>query len=540
MYLERGFHIGLFLGMLVMSWIPQAVGASESGNPPDSINTRKIVKIQVGSQEEINELANIVAPWEVHEDYIITDVTEKVMQQIMDKGFPVEVLFESLEEFMTFYGRPLPQAGPEGLYHSYAEIKDELQELALAHPQIAKVYDIGDSWEKTWGIADRDIWAIKISDNAAQEEDEPEILFIGCHHAREWISVEVPFYLAKYLVENYDTDPLIRSYVDNGEIWIVPMVNPDGHQYSIDADRLWRKNRRNNGGGYYGVDLNRNYSYMWGGPGSSPNPWSDTYRGPASFSEPETRGIRDLALSHEFRAIMSYHSYGQLILYPWGYTYVPPPDEELLSTLSVDMADLIQEVHGKGYTPQQASDLYLASGTTDDWAYGELGAVGFTIELRPFGFPGFILPEDEIIPTWEENKPAALYLINWTQLPEILIPDIKANGSDGPITIPQGTNLSVTVALDLGSYTGMDADWWVMAVSPFGRHWYTRDRGWVRSDFPIRVYGGTLFNLSPYDVLNTTGLPIRTYAFYFGVDLLMNGSLDIDQLYYDRVDVNIE
>jgi len=126
MHGKRGFYMWVFLGILVIFWIPQAVGASESVNTPDSVNTRKIVKIQVQSQEEINELANLVAPWEVHEDYIITDVTERVLQQIMDKGFSVEILFESPEEFIPFYGRPLPQAGPEGLYHSYGEIKDEL------------------------------------------------------------------------------------------------------------------------------------------------------------------------------------------------------------------------------------------------------------------------------------------------------------------------------------------------------------------------------------------------------------------------------
>lgn len=540
MHRERGCYIWLFLGMFIVSWIPWTLQASESGFPPETLNTRKIVKIYVKSQEEINELANIVAPWEVHKDYIITDVDEEVMRQIMDRGFSVEVLFESPEGFMMFYGRPLPRAGPEGLYHSYGEIRNELQQLALAYPQIAKVYDIGDSWEKTNGIADRDILAIKISDNVAQEEDEPEVLFIGCHHAREWIAVEVPFYLAKYLVENYDTDPLIRSYVDNGEIWIVPMLNPDGHQYTIDVDRLWRKNRRNNGGGSYGVDLNRNYSYMWGGPGSSSDPRSDIYRGPAPFSEPETQAIRDLGLSHEFRAIMNYHSYGQSILYPWGYTYDPTPHDQLLRELSRDMADLIQDVHGKVYTPMQSSSQYLTSGTTNDWAYGELGTVSFTTELRPEGFPGFILPEAEIIPTWEENKSAALYLINWTQLPEILSPDIKANSSDGPLTLPQGTYLNVTIALDLGGYTGVDADWWVSVKSPLGRYWYTPQRRWVKSPAPIRVYGGPLFDLSPYEVLNTSGLPIGAYTFYFGVDLLMNGSVDFGQLHFDTVDVSIE
>ncbi len=120
------------------------------------------------------------------------------------------------------------------------------------------------------------------------------------------------------------------------------------------------------------------------------------------------------------------------------------------------------------------------------------------------------------------------------------IPDIKANSSDGPLTIPYGSNLTVTIALDSGSYDGEDADWWVAGETDFGLYWYTVDRGWVRSDPPIRVYGGPLFNLAPYDVLNAAGLPIGIYQFHFGVDLLMNGSLDFDHLHYDSVDVNIE
>ncbi len=119
-------------------------------------------------------------------------------------------------------------------------------------------------------------------------------------------------------------------------------------------------------------------------------------------------------------------------------------------------------------------------------------------------------------------------------------PDIKANGSDGPITISQGTNLAVAVALDPGSYDGEDADWWVAATSPFGLYWCTLDWGWVRSDPPIRIYGGPLFDLSSYEVLNTSGLPMGMYTLYFGVDLLMNKSFDLDQLYYDSVDVTIE
>jgi hypothetical protein len=120
------------------------------------------------------------------------------------------------------------------------------------------------------------------------------------------------------------------------------------------------------------------------------------------------------------------------------------------------------------------------------------------------------------------------------------MPDIKANGSDGPITILAGTNLTVTVALDPGGYSGKDADWWVKAKSPFGQYWYTLSRGWVRSDNPIRVYGGSLFDLSPREILNNSSLPIGPYTFYFAVDFLMNGSLDFGKLCFDRVDVTIE
>jgi carboxypeptidase T len=236
---------------------------------------------------------------------------------------------------------------------------------------------------------------------------------MGCHHAREWISVDVPFLLAKYLLEHYASDPQVANRVNAAEIWIVPMLNPDGHQYSVTTDRLWRKNRRNNGDGSYGVDLNRNYGYGWGGPGSSGDTFSEIYRGPAAFSEPETQAARDFLLAKQPRALITYHSYSQLVLYPWGHTYDPAPDKATLHAQAVALADQIRAVHGVSYTPEQGSDLYLASGETTDWLYSENRAAAFTIELRPrTAVPGFELPENEIAPTFEENLPAALYLID--------------------------------------------------------------------------------------------------------------------------------
>jgi len=302
-------------------------------------------------------------------------------------------------------GTPAPDAG---LYHTYSEINSEIHALASAYPTIAQISSIGQS------IEGRDLWAIKISDNVAQDEDEPVVVFMGAHHAREWISVETPFLTAKYLLDKYAGNAQIKNYVDSAEIWIVPMVNPDGHQYSVDSDRLWRKNRRNNGDGSYGVDLNRNYEKEWGGPGSSGDTFSETYRGPAPFSEPESQACRDFIKSVEPKALITYHSYSQLVLFPWGYTNSPAPDKALLSSLAVTLADKIKAVHGKTYTPQQSSALYLASGDTTDWLYWLLGVPAFTIELRPnSAYPGFKLPESEIQPTFEENLPAALYLIEW-------------------------------------------------------------------------------------------------------------------------------
>ena len=302
-------------------------------------------------------------------------------------------------------GTPSPDAG---LYHTYSEINTEIHALASAYPAIAKVISLGQS------IEGRELWAIKISDNAAQDEEEPTVVLTGAHHAREWISVDTPFLIAKYLLDKYDTNAQIKDYVDNAEIWIIPMVNPDGHQYSVSSDRLWRKNRRNNGDGSYGVDLNRNYAKEWGGAGSSGDTFSETYRGPAPFSEPESQACRDFLQQIEPDALISYHSYSQLVLFPWGYTNSPAPDKALLQSLANTLASKIKAVHGKTYTPEQSSSLYLASGDTTDWLYWLLGVPAFTIELRPSSmFPGFKLPESEIQPTFEENLPAALYLIEW-------------------------------------------------------------------------------------------------------------------------------
>ncbi len=162
---------------------------------------------------------------------------------------------------------------------------------------------------------DRELYWVRLSDNPTTNEDEPEVLYTGMHHAREAIGMQLLVYYMYYLLENYDTDPDVQYIVNNFELYFVPIINMDGYAYNIqnqpNGGGEWRKNRRQNDDGSYGVDINRNYGYMWGydDNGSSPYPWDDTYRGPSAFSEPETMDIRDFCNEHEFSYAINYHSY---------------------------------------------------------------------------------------------------------------------------------------------------------------------------------------------------------------------------------------
>jgi carboxypeptidase T len=302
--------------------------------------------------------------------------------------------------------------GVNGAFHSPFEMETDLRLLEEAHPDLARLSEIGRTLEG------RPIYALKISDNASVDEHEPAVLFAGCHHAREWISVEVPFLFGKYLLESYAADPAVRALVDGSEIWIVPIANPDGLQYTIDVYRYWRKNRRANADGSYGVDINRNYGYAWGfdDVGSSPQPGSDVYRGTAAFSEPETAALRGIVQAHDVRAMISFHSFGQDILYPWGFTTEPAPADAELGAVGRTMAGLIEAVHGTSYVSGQASRaLYVTNGDLIDWAYSLAGAPSYTIELSPVDIDhgGFFNDEAAIASIFEENRPAMLYLVRY-------------------------------------------------------------------------------------------------------------------------------
>lgn len=361
------------------------------------------------------------------------------------------------------------QTQPSPVYHAYdftgttniagfgvwefRSLKDDLFALAQQYPAIVQVVSLGQGHEG------REIWAIKLSDGVSTEDPiEPETLFIGGQHAREWIGVEVPFLIAQYLAQNYETNERVKRLIDNLEIWIVPMVNPDGHEYTRSDPcpmapqfpcRLWRKNRRDLGNGVFGVDLNRNWGYQWDSrAGGSRDPRSLTYRGPEPFSEPEIRAIRDLVLDprRRFKAFIDYHSFSQIIGWSWGYTFDPPiplsedmrfdppSDSVEYARIGETMSQLILSTYGQTYRACQISleCPYPAAGVSNDWFYSETGGLSFVIELRPAtGEPGFVLPADQILPTFEENLPAAIYLLEQA-LAELIVRDNPTDDGSVP------------------------------------------------------------------------------------------------------------
>lgn len=308
--------------------------------------------------------------------------------------------------------RALAEGGLNGAYHSALELETELRGLESAHPDKARVHVIGATLEG------RPLFALQVNGRLGLSPLAPSFLVVGAHHAREWISVEVPLLFGRYLLENYGTDPAVRDIVDRSDIWIVPMVNPDGLEYSIHVYRYWRKNRRANADGTFGVDINRNYGYEWGydNVGSSGTPGAEDYRGPGPFSEPETAAVRDLFQGRSFRALVSFHSFGQDILYPWGYTDVPAPGREVFAGLALKMSDLIAAVRGTVYgVGQSASFLYLTNGDLTDWALGLSGIPAFTVELPPLDVlhGGFFNAESDIQGVFGESLPALMDLARW-------------------------------------------------------------------------------------------------------------------------------
>lgn len=280
--------------------------------------------------------------------------------------------------------------GSMGGFHTYEEMLIVLDSMRSKYPHlISAKAPIGTI--KTW--ESNDIWWLRLSDNPdIDEEGEPEALYTALHHAREPNGLSQMIFHLWYMLENYDTDPEIKYLVDNTEMYFIPCINPDGYLFNEETDPdgggFWRKNRRpaDNEEGI-GVDLNRNYDFFWGNDdiGSSPNSNSNTYRGPEGFSEPETQAVRDFTINHEIMIALNYHTFGNLLIHPWGYSDQPTSEDSIFKAIGQSMIKENKFTLGTG----TETVGYTVNGDSDDYFYGEVGEKNKIYALTPEVGDGF-------------------------------------------------------------------------------------------------------------------------------------------------------
>ena len=308
----------------------------------------------------------------------------------------------------------------DSAYHDPAEMLTVIKATECAFPNLVSIFSIGKSYEG------RDIWAAKVTADVAIDEDKPEVLVGALQHASEHLGVEQALYLLRTLTSDYATDPYVHRLVDSRVTWIIFAVNPDGWVYDLQGNpyNLWRKNRQPNANNTnIGTDLNRNYSYEWGsGGGGYDLPWSGEYWGPAPFSAPETRAVRDFVASRvidgvqRIRTHVDIHTHGELVLFPFAYTYdntaagMSSDDHSVFVHMAATMASM------NGYTWEQSSVLYPTDGDIIDWMYGTYGIFSFTFELYPTAAQagrGIVyVPDDVIARQTARNRGALLYLVD--------------------------------------------------------------------------------------------------------------------------------
>jgi len=355
--------------------------------------------------------------------HFINDFSRKEINQIEAAGFKTKILIEDLEAYYVEQNNlatPIPDLrtagcdpnepkydyptpvnytyGSMGGYFTYQEMLDMLDDMANQYPDLISMRaPIGNITTHEG----RPVYWLRVSDNPLVDEDEPEVLYTALHHAREPNSLSQMIFFLWHLLENYDTDPEIKYLLDNTELYFIPCVNPDGYVYNEttnpDGGGFWRKNRRANNDGTFGVDLNRNYGFHWGydNVGSSPVTDSQTYRGPGPFSEPETQAVRAFCEAHQFQIALNYHTYGNLLIHPWGYSDTLTDDHDTFTALASAMNRENDFLTGTG----TQTVGYIVNGDSDDWMYGEQTTknpiFSMTPEVGPGSF-GFWPPQSAI------------------------------------------------------------------------------------------------------------------------------------------------
>lgn len=395
--------------------------------------------------------------------YFISDFSFSELTQIQQAGFHYDIIAADAAQYYADRNQqnnytkksasscqsldldalyPVPQDFEYGAmagFFTYQEMLQHLDHMLAKYPHLISQRDtIGDIRTHDGNV----VFYVKVSDNPNEKEEEPEVLYTALHHAREVQSLTQMIYYLYYLLENYETDDYVRYLVDHTEMYFVPCVNPDGYIFNEQTDpdgyTFWRKNRRNNGAGVFGVDLNRNYGVAWGinDEGSSPDSTSNVYRGPSPFSEPETQALKQLCEAHQFQVALNYHTHSNVLIHPWGYADSLTVDQPIFAALGRLFTEQNNYPAGTG---QQVIG-YLANGNSDDWMYGEQTTKNKIFTFTPevgSSQDGFWPERDRIIPLAQENV--------WANLNAATVLLDYAQPTASSITVMEANKVAITV-----------------------------------------------------------------------------------------------
>ena len=444
-----------------------------------SISQAQVVaQVYFGNQAQLTQLANKYDVWEEavsNQEFVTVLLKESDVADLRNAGYRVDVDAKQTAELARanhifghahsaeenaassfFDPEVLPISG-FSCYRTVEETFSSMAQLAANNPTLVTWSDVGNTYDKNTagGPAGYDMNVLKLT-NSAIAGPKPKLMIISAIHAREYTTAELATRFAEYLINNYGIDADATWLLDYHEIHIMPQANPDGRKIA-EGGVLWRKNRNPAGcvGGDYGVDLNRNSGFQWGGTGSSGNACSQTYRGTAPETEPEVQaienyaasifpdqrgpGINDAAPADTTGVFITIHSYSELVLYPWGWTNNPAPNNAGMATLGRKFG------YFNGY--EVCNDcLYIADGVTDDWTYGELGVASYTFELGTEFFQQCSIFEGQVLP---DNLPALLYAAKAARRPYQTPSGPDAiNLSLGQPVVGAGTPVNLTATID--------------------------------------------------------------------------------------------
>jgi carboxypeptidase T len=444
---------------------PWAFSTPGSGTQTEENDGILVIQLTYSDRAALDLLTAWKEPWEVNPQnrQAVFEVSRMEYEMLLAAGYQVEILPDLTEQLNTpRLALPGQTSGIPGFmcYRTVAETYASAEQMVTTYPLLAEWIDIGDTWQKIQGSGGYDLFVLRLT-NELITLPKPKLFIMSSIHARELTPAELNTRFAELLLAGYGRDADLTWLLDYTEIHLLLQANPDGRIIVEEDAVYWRKNTNNayctTNPSAWGADLNRNFSFAWGLPGGASSiECYETYQGPSAASEPETQAVEmyvksiypDVREADQFAPapsdttglFMDLHSYSKLVLWPWGYWTDPAPNGEALQILGRKLAFFNQ------YTPQQAVDLYRTSGTTDDFAYGELGVAAYTFELGERFFEPCDEFENEILPA---NLPALVYAAKAAHAPYLLPggPDAVNPTFASPLT-RIGDPAVLTVTLD--------------------------------------------------------------------------------------------